>query len=54
MGLERESGFSTYHHLLHRTEGSSLQAAKILFFLLLVFIPDVLLVDEMLESRRGK
>ena len=58
IGLDYASGFSKYHHLLNRTEWSSLQAAKILFFMLLAFIPNklplVLLVDEILELRRGK
>jgi hypothetical protein len=58
MGIECEAGFSKYHHLLNRTEWSSLKAAKILFHMLLVFVPDtlpiVLLVDETLERRRGK
>lgn len=58
MGLECEASFSKYHHLLNRTEWSSLRAAKILFFMLLVFVsykhPVVLLVDETLERRRGK
>ncbi len=58
MGLEFEAGFSKYHHLLNRTEWSSLKAAKILFRMLLALIPDslpvVLLVDETLERRRGK
>ena len=58
MGLEFEPGFSKYHHLLNRTEWSSLRAAKILFSMLLVFVSDklplVLLVDETLERRYGK
>lgn len=58
MGLAHEAGFSKYHHLLNRTEWSSLKAAKILFQMLLFFIPDtfplILLVDETLERRRGK
>ncbi len=58
MGLECEAGFSKYHHLLNRTEWSSLRAAKILLFMLLVFVgykhPLVLLIDETLERRRGK
>ncbi len=58
MGLCNEAGFSKYHHLLNRTEWSSLRAAKILLFMLLVFVdykrPLVLLVDETLERRRGK
>ncbi|MCX6989383.1 MAG: transposase [Chlamydiae bacterium] len=47
-----------YHHLLNRTEWSSLQGDKILFFMLPAFIsgkiPLVLLVEETLERRRGK
>ena len=58
MGLGDESGFSKYHHVLNRTKWSSLQAARILFFMLLVLIaggnPLVLLIDETLERRRGK
>ncbi len=58
MGLEHQSGFSKYHHLLNRAEWSSLKAAKILFFMLLIFVSDqhplVLLIDETLERRRGK
>ena len=58
MGLEHQTGFSKYHHLLNRVEWSSLKAARILLFMLLVFIdykhPLVLLVDETLERRRGK
>jgi hypothetical protein len=58
MGLKCEAGFSKYHHLLNRTEWSSRKAAKILLLMLLVFVgynyPLVLLVDEMLERRRGK
>ena len=58
MGLSCELGFSKYHHLLNRTEWSSLKAAKILFLMLLTFVseqhPLVLLIDETLERRRGK
>lgn len=58
MGLECEAGFSKYHHVLNRVEWSSLKAAKILFHMLLAFVPDtfplILLVDETLERRRGK
>ena len=42
MGLECAAGFSKYHHLLIRTEWSSLKAAKILFHMLLVFVFDKL------------
>jgi DDE superfamily endonuclease len=58
MGLEHMTGFAKYHHLLNRTQWSLLKAAKILFLMLLVFVPDgcpiVLFVDETLERRRGK
>lgn len=58
MGLAHEPGFSNYHHLLNRVEWSVLMAAKILFFMLQIFICDhsplILLVDETLERRRGK
>lgn len=57
MGLSDEASFSKYHHLLNRAKWSSLQAAKILFFMLLVLVdparPLVLFVDETLERRRG-
>lgn len=58
MGLEHIAGFAKYHHLLNRTQWSLLKAAKILFLMLLVFVPEgcpiVLFVDETLERRRGK
>lgn len=58
MGLSNESGFSKYHHLLNRCEWSSLQAAKILFFMLMPLIPGgepiVISTDETLERRKGK
>ena len=58
MGLEHQTGFSKFHHVLNRAEWSSLKAAKILFFMLLTFVSDqlplVLLIDETLERRRGK
>lgn len=57
MGLSDEASFSKYHHLLSRAKWSSLQAAKILFFMLLGLVdsgrPLVLFVDETLERRRG-
>lgn len=57
MGLSNEAGFAKFHHLLNRTKWSSLQAAKILFFMLLGLVqegrPIVLFVDETLERRRG-
>ena len=57
MGLSDEAGFSKFHHLLNRTQWSSLRAAKILFFMLMSFIPQgspiVLFIDETLERRKG-
>ena len=57
MGLSNVKSFAKYHQLLNRTEWSSLQAAKILFFLLLALVkegvPLVLFIDETLERRRG-
>lgn len=57
MGLSDEASFSKYHHLLNRAKWSSLQAAKILFLMLLALVdsacPLVLFVDETLERRRG-
>lgn len=56
MGLSGEVGFSKYRHLLNRATWSSLQAAKILFFMLVAFIgenaPVVLFIDETLERRK--
>jgi len=58
MGLSTEASFSKYHHLLNRTGWSTLEASRILFFMLLRLIssdaPIRLLVDETLERRRGK
>ena len=58
MGLEHQAGFSKYHHLLNRAEWSSLKAAKILFFMLLIFVSDqhpfVMLIGGTLERRHGK
>jgi DDE superfamily endonuclease len=57
MGLCNEAGFSKFHHLLNRTQWSSLRAAKILLFMLLPLIqglPTVLFIDETLERRKGK
>jgi len=58
MGLAYEPGFAKYHHILNRVQWSTLKAAKILFFMVLVFVPDdhplTLLIDETLECRSGK
>ena len=57
MGFCDQAGFSKFHHLLNRTQWSSLRAAKILLFMLLPLLPQkmpvVLFVDETLERRRG-
>ncbi len=57
MGLCDEVGFSKYHYLLNRAKWSSIQAARILFSMLLSLAgeksPIVLLIDETLERRRG-
>jgi hypothetical protein len=57
MGLSDGAGFSKFHHLLNRAKWSSLQAARIVFFMLLVLVqvgqPVVLFIDETLERRRG-
>jgi hypothetical protein len=57
MGLCDEAGFSKFHHLLNRAQWSSLQAAKILFFMLLTLVgtgqPLVFFIDETLERRKG-
>ena len=58
MGLSNDISFSKYHHLLNRAKWSSLQASKILFFMLISLVnfgnPIVLMIDETLERRRGK
>jgi hypothetical protein len=56
MGLSNEVGFAKFHHLLNRTKRSSLQAAKILFFMLPGLVQEgrliVLFIDETLERRK--
>jgi hypothetical protein len=58
IGLEHVAGFAKYHHLLNRNKWSTLDAAKILFLMLLALVPEghpiVLFVDETLERRYGK
>lgn len=58
MGLSDDVSFSKYHHLLNRAKWSSLQASKILFFMLISLVsadnPIVIMIDETLERRRGK
>lgn len=57
MGLSDEAGFSKFHHLLNRSQRSSLSAAKILFFMLRPLLQEdlriVLFIDDTLERRRG-
>ncbi len=58
MDLCDEVSFSKYHHLLNRAKWSSLQGARILFFMLLALVrngnPIILFIDETLERRKGK
>lgn len=57
MGLENNSCFAKYHHILNRTKWSALTGSKILLKLLLELtgkcLPVVLFVDETLERRKG-
>ena len=57
VGLGNEVNFAKYHHILNRVKWSSLQAARILFFMLIALLregaPIVLYIDETLERRRG-
>ena len=58
MGLASISNFSKYHRVLSRAEWDGLALAKILFGLLIKFLPEsypiLIAVDETLERRRGK
>ena len=53
LGMQGEQAFSSYHQLLNRSKWQGLQAAKILFKLLLPFTEGkvILVVDEHLERR---
>jgi hypothetical protein len=59
MGLGDEKTFCNYHRVLNRAKWSSLQAARILFGLLVGFVartagvPLVIVVDETIERRKG-
>jgi hypothetical protein len=57
MGLENDTCFAKYHHILNRTRWSPLVGSKILFKLLLELVgnclPVILFVDETLERRKG-
>ena len=58
LGLSQEKNFSRYHNVLSRAKWNGLTASKILFGLLLSFLPKdfpiLIVVDETLERRRGK
>jgi len=58
VGLGEEKRFQNYHRVLNRAKWSSLQAAQILFGLILIFVPTggviVLGADDTIERRRGK
>jgi len=57
MGLCDETNFAKYHHLLNRTKWSSLSAARILLFMVIMLVPMghplVFFIDETLERRKG-
>ena len=59
MGLTGEGNFAKYHHVLNRAVWSSLQASRVLLFLLIDHLapstgPLVFGIDETVERRRGK
>jgi len=58
VGLSQEEHFQNYHRVLNRAPWNTLQAAKILFGLMLMFSPwcgvVVLGADDTVERRRGK
>jgi hypothetical protein len=56
MGLDHDTSFAKYHHVLNRVKWSSLAAAQILFKMILPLIDSlglVLFIDETLERRKG-
>lgn len=57
MGLNHDTSFAKYHHVLNRVKWSPLQASKILFDLLVSMTgtnnPLVFFIDETLERRKG-
>ena len=58
MNLSHEKNYSKYHNVLRRAKWSGLDAAKILFGLLIASLPNefpiLVAVDETLERRQGK
>lgn len=58
VGLSDEKAFQNYHRVLNRASWSALQASRILFGLLIVFLPPDLPVvigaDDTIERRRGR
>lgn len=58
MNLSQEKNYSKYHNVLRRAKWSGLDAAKILFGLLISALPNgfpvLVAVDETLERRQGK
>lgn len=58
MDLSQEKNYSKYHNVLRRAKWSGLDAAKILFGLLIASLPNgfpiLVAVDETLERRQGK
>jgi hypothetical protein len=57
MGLENETSFAKYHHVLNRVKWSPLSAARILLNLIVSMTgirePLVVFIDETLERRKG-
>jgi len=58
MNLSQEKNYSKYHNVLRRAKWSGLDAAKVLFGLLISALPNgfpvLVAVDETLERRQGK
>lgn len=58
MGLNHEPNFSKYHHVLNRSQWSSLSASRILLNMIIAMTgvenPLVFFIDETLERRRGR
>ena len=57
VGLGQDGRFQNYHRVLNRAKWRTLQVAKILFGLILIFVPAggaiVLGADDTIERRRG-
>jgi hypothetical protein len=58
MGLSKDKHFINYYRVLNRACWSGLQASKILFGLLIMFIPVsfpiIIGIDDTIERRKGK